>query len=247
MNPTLGNDDAILTGIKKHLSNLSHICNHVLDREKFFERYLALYAHPSSILIDSMDAWSRGQITSKIWLINQCLELELKLGRTWILCGWIGTLSYLMLERRDLLAISTVRSFDIDKSCTALADELNRFDVKDSWRFKATTIDVNSLIYTDFTYETLRYDGSIQPLYESADTIVNTSCDHMGSNNAWWDNIPIGTITVLQNNDWSDNDQHNNTVSSIDEFKNNYPMTELLYAGELDCTLYTRYMLIGRK
>jgi hypothetical protein len=106
---------------------------------------------------------------------------------------------------------------------------------------------VNSISYDNFAYDTIKYDGTAQRVTDTADIIINTSCDHMGDSAAWWDNIPTGKLIILQNNDWFENDQHNNSVNNIDEFKMMYPMRELLYEGELDCTLYTRYMLIGRK
>ena len=93
----------------------------------------------------------------------------------------------------------------------------------------------------------MKYDGTEQNVWESADTVINTSCDHMGSDDAWWDNIPQGKLVILQNNDWYENDQHNNSMQDIAAFKSKYPMGELLYEGELDLTLYTRFMLIGRK
>jgi len=237
----------ILEGVRRHLANISHCVGFVQDKAQFFERYIGLYSHPDVGKVNTMDAWSRGQLNSKAWLIENCIRNDIKLNNAWVLCGWIGTLSYLILENRHALGLSSLRSFDIDPFCAILADELNRLHVKDAWRFKATTLDVNELVYDEFTYQTMKYDGSAQPLYESADTIINTSCDHMGHCTAWWDRIPPGRLIILQNNDWFENEQHNNSVENLDQFKRQYPMTELLYAGELDCTLYTRYMLIGRK
>ena len=123
----------------------------------------------------------------------------------------------------------------------------NKAWVKDGWQFKASTLDVNSISYDNFAYDTIKYDGTAQRVTDTADTIINTSCDHMGLDDSWWTNIPSGRLIILQNNDWHENDQHNNSVNSLNEFKAMYPMQELLYEGELDLTLYTRYMLIGRK
>ena len=69
----------------------------------------------------------------------------------------------------------------------------------------------------------------------------------MGSDRTWWDSIPSDRLIILQNNDWFENDQHNNSVNDLAEFAKMYPMRELLFSGELDCTLYKRFMLIGRK
>ena len=193
------------------------------------------------------DAWSQGQLLSKNWLLDKLSDLDLDLGMIWTLCGWVGSLGLLMTHRRNRSNYRAIRSFDIDDRCAILADTLNRPAVRSGWRFKATTIDVNQITYDEFTYQTRKYDGSLQTVTDSADTIINTSCDHMGNNSIWWDKIPPGKLVILQNNNWHENDQHDNSVNNIDEFKSMYTMTELLYSGKLDCTLYTRFMLIGRK
>jgi hypothetical protein len=195
----------------------------------------------------SKDAWSHGQLNSKIWLLKELSKIDLDLGDIWLLCGWVGSLSLLMNHVRLPLSFSTIRSFDIDSRCAQLADILNKPQVKNNWRFKATTADVNKLRYNDHVYETIKYDGSKQTLIESADTIINTSCDHMGEDSAWWDNITPGKLIILQNNDFVDIDEHNNTVDSICKFRDMYPMENLLYSGTLDCKIYNRFMLIGYK
>ena len=231
----------------EHMNVLHRFWDIVPDREQFIKPYLNLVDAAVGTSVNVFDAFSRGQLSSKLWLINKTISLELKLGRTWTLCGWIGTLGWLMLREQRNLGIDCVRSFDVDPACANLADSLNRASVKDGWAFKASTLDVNSMQYDNFDYVTLKYDGTEQNVWESADTVINTSCDHMGSDDAWWDNIPQGKLVILQNNDWYENDQHNNSMQDIAAFKSKYPMSKLLYEGELDCTLYTRFMLIGRK
>ena len=231
----------------EHMNVLHRFWDIVPDREQFIKPYLNLVDAAVGTSVNVFDAFSRGQLSSKLWLINKTISLELKLGRTWTLCGWIGTLGWLMLREQRNLGIDCVRSFDVDPACANLADSLNRASVKDGWAFKASTLDVNSMQYDNFDYVTLKYDGTEQNVWESADTVINTSCDHMGSDDAWWDNIPQGKLVILQNNDWYENDQHNNSMQDIAAFKSKYPMGELLYEGELDLTLYTRFMLIGRK
>jgi len=145
--------------------------------------------------------------------------------------------------------VTAVRSFDIDDRCADLADTLNRSAVKDRWMFKSFTQDVNMLDYDSFEWSVWSNINNRMsyPITDSADTIINTSCDHMGSDRTWWDNIQQNKLIILQNNNWFENEQHNNSVNDLDEFKRMYPMKELLFAGQLDCTLYTRFMLIGRK
>ena len=199
--------------------------------------------------IGVMDAFSQGQCDSKSWLCNELAGITTDLGRVFVLCGWIGTLPLLLKNHNKNFNIDMIRSFDIDTTCAVLAETLNRPYVKDNWMFKAFTKDINELDYDAFewsVWSTVNNRMSY-PITDSADTIINTSCDHMGSNNAWWDKIPPGRLVILQNNDWFENDQHNNSAADLNEFTRMYHMSELLFAGELDCTLYTRFMLIGRK
>jgi hypothetical protein len=231
----------------EHMVVLHRLWDMVPDREQFVKSYINLIDAAVGTSVNVFDAFSRGQLLSKLWLINQLRPLGLKLGRAWTLCGWIGTLGWLMLREKQTLGIDCIRSFDVDPACAGLADSLNRTSVKDGWAFKASTIDVNDMHYDDFDFVTLKYDGTEQPVWESADTVINTSCDHMGGDHSWWNNIPDGKLVILQNNDWYENEQHNNSVENLAEFKRLYPMRELLYEGELDLTIYTRFMLIGRK
>lgn len=229
-----------------HLSVLHRIWDKVPDRNAFAKTYFTVYEHPTVNRKSLIDAFSQGQLDSKSWLIDEVAKLGLDLGKVWTLCGWYGTLAYLMFLRENDVRFSTIRSFDLDPTCALLADTMNRLMVMDGWRFKATTMDVNDLAYDGFRFKTKKYDGSEQEMQESADTVINTSCDHMDMD-AWFRNIPQGKLVVLQNNDFVDHEDHVNNVSDIEEFKQRYPLTQLLYAGELDCKVYRRFMLIGRK
>jgi hypothetical protein len=216
------------------------------DVQVLFKTYFTVHDHIDFNKTDMLDAFSKGQLDSKRWLIDTVAQLDLQLDNVWILCGWIGMLPHLMFLRDTQLGIDTIRSFDIDNNCHALADTMNRSAVIDNWRFKATTMDVNLLQYDNFIYDTVKRDGSTQELCESADTVINTSCDHM-IDNTWWSSIPTGKLIILQNNDFFAHADHGNCCYSIDEFKIKYPMQTILFEGTLDCTLYNRFMLIGYK
>lgn len=229
-----------------HLIVMNRMTDVVDDMDSFLQNYF----HVSTLLSEDvnvlLDAFSRGQMDSKIWLCDTLSDLKIKLGNTWVLCGWLGTLPYLLMCRKDEFAISNIRSFDIDPKCQQLADTMNRQHVMDKWRFKAATLDVNELQYDHFKFEVVKANGQTSRIKETVDTVINTSCDHM-TDDAWWDKIPPGRLVVLQNNNYHGEPDHVNTVSSIDEFSQRYPMSQLLYRGELECKMYTRYMLVGYK
>jgi len=228
-----------------HLMVMHKMWDLVPDMQAFLKTYFIVHDHINFNKKEMLDTFSKGQLDSKCWLIDTVVQLDLHLGKTWTLCGWIGTLAYLMFLR-NITGIDIIRSFDIDDACHALADTLNRADVVNDWRFKASTLNVNLLQYDNFIYDTVKHDGSKQELCESADTIINTSCDHM-IDNTWWSSIPAGKLVILQNNDFFEHADHSNCCYSIEEFKTKYPMQTILFEGTLDCTLYNRFMLIGYK
>jgi len=234
--------------VAQHINGVRNMHPHVSDHDGWLHRYINLIRHPNYQLVNGLDAFSQGQLLSKAWLCDAISTQNLKLGNIWLLAGWIGTLSYMLLERREQFGIDRIRSFDIDPLCADLADIYNKKDVIDDWRFKALTMDVNDIFYDNFVWQGKKSDGTLSfPRSETANTVINTSCDHMGGNAAWWDKIPAGKLVMLQNNDWYENDQHNNSVNNLAEFERMYPMNELLYKGQLELPLYTRFMLIGRK
>jgi len=91
------------------------------------------------------DAFSRGQLRSKKWLIDIVKALEIDLGDTIYVCaGWYGVLSALMFERIDA---KNIYSFDIDPSTDNPADTLNKEYIINGMRFKSFVNDVRELKY----------------------------------------------------------------------------------------------------
>ena len=176
------------------------------------------------------DAFSSGQVGSKIWL---CKELE-KLGwtssLTYIYGGWYGILGFLLLSRGNF-EVNQIQSFDIDPSCEPIADMINENYVWKDWKFKAYTSDCN---------ESIR---------GNPDLIINTSTEHFESMN-WYDNIPRGTHVVFQGNNMN-HDDHTSNINSLDEFVSQYDLTSIDFTGELEFVYpewsFTRYMIIGTK
>jgi hypothetical protein len=242
----IDNDKKVVGEYKTHMLSLYRVWDIVQDQEQFFKSYMSVFNAAKKIDYDMLDAFSNGQIDSKFWLLTELDKLGLDLGNVWTLCGWIGSLAYIINNSKNNLKLNHIRSFDIDNRCASLADQLNKTALLDNWKFKASTLDVNSIRYNDYKFATSKSDGTVQYIYESANTVINTSCDHM-DRNTWWERIPSGTLVVLQNNNFLEKEEHVNIVTSLGEFKNRYPMHSVLYEGELDCNLYTRYMLIGRK
>jgi len=194
---------------------------------------------------DLSDALSWGQLKSKRWLVDELERIDLPLGTIFLCAGWYGTLAQMLFASK--CSINKIRSFDIDESCADIAETINKNYLKNQWRFKATTADIHNIQYKDFRYNTLRGDGTICELFESADTVVNTSCEHIENFSQWYDKIPTGQLVCLQSNNYIAIDEHVNCAENISQFSEMTPMNNCLYSGALELPKYTRFMRIGLK
>ncbi len=178
------------------------------------------------------DAFSSGQVGSKIWLCEELERLFNSVDKIWIYGGWYGVTAFL-LNSRGNMRIGEIRSYDIDPDCEAVADMINENWVIDNWRFKADTQDCDVLDLDK----------------HGPDLIINTSTEHFESID-WWDNIPKGTVVALQGNNMIHEDHHTHSTC-LQEFTAQFPVTETLYAGQKEFVYptwrFTRYMLIGIK
>jgi len=194
--------------------------------------------------VDFRDAFSRGQISSKKWLVDELVKLDINLGIVFLCAGWYGSLALLLFESG--LKIEKIRSFDKDENCYKIADTINRPHVMAEWKFKAQTEDIHLINYRDgHTYDTYRRDGQVRELHDKPNTVINTSCEHVTSFVLWYNLIPKGTLVILQTNDYFEIDDHINCVNNMDEFKKTAPLDNVLYEGVLNLEKYNRYMLIG--
>ena len=193
-------------------------------------------------------AFSKGQLLSKLWIVHELKRLDLDLGNIFVCAGWIGILPALMFKEPDL-KIKNIKSFDIDPTCEAAADRINKPYVIDGWKFNAITMDIHDIDYQKHTFRIWRTNHSVfsDPFDIIPNTIINTSCDHIFPFEKWWDLIPQGKIIILQNNNSKLDDDHVNNVNSLEEMKKQAPMSKILFEGELELSMYTRYMLIGIK
>ena len=171
------------------------------------------------------DVFRENQLESKSWLVKQLQHWDTDLGIVYICGGWYGVLSSMLFISK--LPINRIYSYDIDPFSTQIANDINSF--KHINRFMAITEDIHNLDYN------------------KCDTIINTSCEHITNFSDWYNNIPDNKLLVLQSNNMSDWHEHVNCIESLEEFKQQCYISNLLYSGELENEEFTRYMLIGRK
>jgi hypothetical protein len=178
------------------------------------------------------DAFSNGQIGSKLWLCEEIEKLFSSMDCVWIYGGWYG-LSAFLLRSRNNLEIGRIASYDIDPSCKPIADMINENWVYNDWQFKAFTEDCNTL----------------EPTRGNPDLIINTSTEHFETLD-WWNNIPEGIVVALQGNNMP-HDDHVVHTETLTQFLEQYKFKEILFSGEKTFKYpdweFTRFMTIGIK
>lgn len=177
------------------------------------------------------DSFTHGQIRSKLWLCKELEKLNWSSKVTWIYGGWYGLAAFLLLSRSNF-KVEQIRSYDIDPTCKPIAEMINNNWVCQSEVFRAHTLDCNLLHPAE------------------TDLIINTATEHFPSME-WWDKIPSGKRVVLQGNNMVHEGEEVTISTSLDDFKNRFPLAEYDFTGTLDFDYntwgFTRYMLIGTK
>jgi hypothetical protein len=174
--------------------------------------------------IRTMDAFWSGQLKSKEWLITNLRKNVNKFVSIDIHGGWVGVLASMLFQSE--IYVKNIRSIDIDPTCEPIANMMNKREEM-SGRFRAVTSDMCEI----------RSD---------ADVIINTSCEHITQDqyDLWLSGMPYNSLLVLQSNNYNI-PEHIRAAISLEEFKTQCDIN-VLWAGELELPLYTRYMIIGK-
>ena len=179
------------------------------------------------------EAFSSGQVISKVWLAQE-LEPIARIyadpARLAIVGGWYGILHFI-LKVRNNMSIEYARSIDIDEHACSLADKINDTWVWQNWKFKSINSDANEFDYSNFNI------------------IINTSVEHIDTKE-WFDKIHDGCLVALQSNDM-DHDDHCHNHKSLNHFIDDYKLSEIFYSGikhfEYPDWGFNRFMIIGKK
>ena len=172
----------------------------------------------------TMDAFWAGQLKSKEWLINNLKTHIDKDVTIDIHGGWVGVLASMIFQSG--ITCKSIRSIDIDPHCNHIATMMNKGE-EIAGKFCAVTADMCSI----------RSD---------ADVIINTSCEHITQDqyDLWLSGMPYNSLLVLQSNNY-DIPEHIRIAKDLEEFKAQCSIN-VLWAGELELPLYTRWMVIGK-
>lgn len=200
------------------------------------------------------DAFSRSQLKSKIWLIDELDKIRLTLKNTSyynvaVMAGWFGQIKS-MYDKK--LTYAKMRIIELDKAACETSDYVFNLSNLENYKVKSVNADINHLTLHKNGYEwpvenfkeDTKYNEKFLP-----DLIINTSAEHMTEE--WYNQIRFkemesDPIVAIQSNNMFDGEGHVNCVHSIDHMKKKFPMKEILFEGELQLKGYKRVMLIGR-
>ena len=167
-------------------------------------------------------------IKSKVWLLTELAGIAPRVGTIYVLGSWYGNLGVLLaldpvIRYKQLINVETDPEFlqTSERIHNRLGMGNTEYMLKDA---------------NDLDYQQLGRDG----------VVINTSLTDMPGQ-AWFDNIPAGTLVVMQ----SRNNDPGNASHSTQDIIDRFPLSEIIYDGELRLqdpeTAYTRYMVIGIK
>lgn len=202
--------------------------NNLLDINTILLYTNALYAaneNDKPAYNELRDMFSTGQLKSKLWLIDELMNTGFNTGiDSVVIAGaWYGSLGVLL--SKQLNQGTEITLLDIDPRCEAFMQHA-------FWQLpfiKPITGDMYSYKYVQ-------------------DLVINTSCEHIPDLTKWLSScIKDDTLVALQSNNNTGIDGHINCVQSVKEFEEQANLSEIIYSGELDCGVYTRYMIIGMK
>jgi hypothetical protein len=169
-----------------------------------------------------LESFWESQITSKQWLIDVVTQQNiLSCGPVYIFGGWFGVLAGML---KDVTKYTDrIYSIDIDPDAQRIGTLMN------------PDIHFITCDMADFSFP------------ETPSLVINTSTEHITQEvfDGWRSKIPKFTTIVLQGNNFFSCNEHVRCSHDLHEFEMMNPLSSIQYEGELDCTQFTRYMIIG--
>lgn len=195
------------------------------------------------------DAFSRGQVRSKIWLVSELSKIQDHFSNVLILASWFGQLKSFY---DDKMTYQKMRLIDFDKKSCEISDYIFNLSNLEDYKVKSVCADVNNLVLHKNGYElSLENFKEGNTVIEKflPDLIINTSAEHMTEE--WYKQLRFKELNykplvVIQSNNLFEVPEHINCVYSSQHLLKKFPMTEVLFEGELQLKGYKRIMVIGR-
>ena len=183
-----------------------------------------------------LDSMNESQLVSKMWLVEELSNLNVKPVNISLLAGWFA--QYIVpLLYDNIESIEWIENFEMDRDIKLVAYKFNtRYKKDDKYKVSIRNVMFGNLISLS------------SPTF---DTVINCSCEHMYPMSKFKELKNTGVnddaLYILQSSNDTQYDDHINCVNDADELADQANLAEILYAGEkLLPNGMTRFMVIGR-
>jgi hypothetical protein len=180
------------------------------------------------------DAFSHGQIKSKLWLLENLEFLMDYKSSIAILGAWYNILGFMMMVRRPK-HYKEIVGYDINPEVKNTADKINNAFTFDPAVLGNETKDANQIVY------------------RGVDVVINCSPEHF-DNDEWFNKIPFGTVVAIQSSDMTETGDPwfiKQPNPDIESFRSRYHLSKVYVCDTMriqyDDWGYNRFMLIGIK
>ena len=182
------------------------------------------------------DSMNESQLVSKLWLVEELSNLNVKPVNISLLAGWFA--QYIVpLLYDNIKSIEWIENFEMDRDIKRVAYKFNtRYKKEDKYKVSIKNVMFGNLISLS------------SPTF---DTVINCSCEHMYPMSKFKKlkntGVDDNALYILQSSNDTQYDDHINCVNDADELADQANLIDVLYAGEkLLPNGMTRFMVIGR-
>jgi len=182
------------------------------------------------------DSMNESQLVSKLWLVEELSNLNVKPVNISLLAGWFA--QYIVpLLYDNIESIEWIENFEMDRDIKRVAYKFNtRYKKEDKYKVSIKNVMFGNLISLS------------SPTF---DTVINCSCEHMYPMSKFKKlkntGVDDNALYILQSSNDTQYDDHINCVNDGDELADQANLIDVLYAGEkLLPNGMTRFMVIGR-
>ena len=183
-----------------------------------------------------LDSMNESQLVSKMWLVQELLNLNIKPINISLLAGWFAQYTVPLLID-NFKTIEWIENFEMDRGIKDVAYKFNK-RYKDDKKYKVSIKNV-------------MFDNLVSLSAPNFDTVINCSCEHMYPMSKFRELSNTGvnnnTLYVLQSSDDTQYDDHINCVNDADELAEQANLIDVMYAGKkLLPNGMIRFMVIGK-
>jgi|TARA_X000001382_G_scaffold52825_1_gene36011 hypothetical protein len=182
------------------------------------------------------DSMNESQLVSKLWLVEELSNLNVKPVNISLLAGWFA--QYIVpLLYDNIESVEWIENFEMDRDIKRVAYKFNtRYKKEDKYKVSIRNVMFGNLISLS------------SPTF---DTVINCSCEHMYPMSKFKKlkntGVDDNALYILQSSNDTQYDDHINCVNDADELADQANLIDILYAGEkLLPNGMTRFMVIGR-